>query len=180
MSEKKKMPHILHLVIFLFVLGLICAGLLALVNNITAPFIEKNKENDLENTFSQINVKNPVELKNQTLIDGVEKIYLGKIDDEECYVFQINSKNNFTTITTLVVISKRSNLILALQPMSGTPSFTTHGKDDAIANNDYNVVGRGENNYNDYFNSVSGATISSSSIKNSIRIAFEQLKQVKE
>ncbi len=180
MSEKKKMPHILHLVIFLSILGIVCAGLLAIINNITAKYIEENKYKELVSTFEAIGVSSPKELTNQTLVDGVEKIYLAKMDDADCYVFQVKSKNSFTTIDTLVVINKETEVILAVRPISGTPSFTTHGKDGSIQNHDYNVKGSTSSTYEEYFSAVSGATISSGSIKNSIRLAYEQLSKVKE
>lgn len=181
MSEKKKMPHILHLVIFLTILGVICAGILALVNNITAPIIEGNLQEELESSLNTIGVKEAKEVTDQyenNLVDGVEKIFEGKLEGTMCYVFQVSNKNSFTTITTLVVLAKDSGVILKVNPLSGTPSFSTHGKDDAILNHDFGVNGRNENDFETYFNAVSGATVSSGSIKASISIAYAQYNKI--
>lgn len=182
MSEKKKMPHILHLVLFLSVLGVICAGLLAAVNELTAKRIEENIKAELDSSFSQMGVVSPKErvLSGNQLVSGVKNVYDAKLkeDDSECYVFQISHKNAFTEITTLVVIKKDSKIVASVKPLSSTKGYTTNGKSVEIENQDYGVNGCSESDYEQNFRPISGATISSNSIKESIKIAFEQLRKM--
>lgn len=177
-NPKKRMPDILKLTIFLAVLGLICAGLLAGMNKITAPIIEKNKQKELEATLAAVGVKNPVLVNDAQLVNGVKAIYEGQIDNADCYVFEISVANQYTNITTLIVIGKTDQAIKALSPVAGTPSFTTHGLDKAFNGNDFGVIGSNQNTYKSAFITVSGATVSSGSISKALELAYEQLGKV--
>lgn len=176
-EQKKKMPHVLHLTLFLFVLGVICAGLLSLVNQITKPVIEANVQKELEATLASVNVTEPKLLEEVTLVAGVDKVYQGKVDGTtECYVFQVTVKNSYTTITTLVVIGKTDALVKAVATVSGTPSYTTHGKDSGFINNNFGLIGAGSTNYQDQFKGVASATVSSSSILEAVKLSYQQMK----
>lgn len=177
-APKKGMPDILKLTLFLAVLGLICAGLLAGMNRLTAPIIEKNKQKELETTLAAVGVKNPVLVVDIELVGGVRAIYEGQINNADCYVFEVSVTNQYTTITTLVVIGKSDRIIKALSPVAGTPSFTTHGLDGSFSGNNFGVVGANQSNYQSAFENISGATVSSGSISRAVALAYEQFGKV--
>ena len=175
---KSDVKRILSLSLFLAVLGLVCAGLLACINHITAPIIEENRMKELEKQLEIINIKEPT-IVDCELVKGVDAVYTGVYnkglsDETECYVIQVTVKNDYTQITSVVAISRSSGKIVALAPFSGDPSFTTHGKNGAFENNDFGLVGSGSSSINTAFENVAGATKSSESIKTAAKLAFEQ------
>ena len=175
---KSDIKRILFLSLFLAVLGLVCAGMLAVVNHITEPIIQDNKRKELEKQLEVINIKDPTEVECK-LIKGVDAVYSGiynkgEKDETECYVFQVTVKNDYTSITTIIAIGKEKGKIVALAPLSGDPSYTTHGKNDSFVMNNFGLIGSGSNNINSSFESVAGATKSSESIKNAAKLAYEQ------
>ena len=175
---KADIKRILFLSLFLAVLGLVCAGMLAVVNHITEPIIQDNKRKELEKQLEVINIKDPTEVECE-LIKGVDAVYSGiynkgEKDETECYVFQVTIKNDYTSITTIIAIGKEKGKIVALAPLSGDPSYTTHGKNDNFVMNNFGLIGSGSNNINSSFEAVAGATKSSESIKNAAKLAYEQ------
>ena len=107
---KADIKRILFLSLFLAVLGLVCAGMLAVVNHITEPIIQDNKRKELEKQLEVINIKDPTEVECE-LIKGVDAVYSGiynkgEKDETECYVFQVTVKNDYTSITTIIAIGK--------------------------------------------------------------------------
>ena len=180
---KSDVKRILSLSLFLAILGLICAGILAIVNNITSPIIEQNKIKELEKQLSVINIKDP-KVVECDLIKGVDAVYSGIYnkglsDENECYIFQVTVKNDYTSITTIIAISKTNGKIIALSPLSGDPSYTTHGKNNDFKGNDFGLVGSNNNGINSAFENVAGATKSSESIKKAAKLAFEQYELLK-
>ena len=177
-KHKKKMNHTVHLALFLAVLGVICAGLLALVNMITTPFIEANLQKELEKTLEVIKVKEPTQLDVE-LIDGVEAVYegivnKGEVTEAPCYVIQTKVKNNYTTVTTLIVINKDNGSIITVKPIGS--GLTTHNKDADLIASDFGVIGATSSDYLSKFQPVADATVSSGSISEGIKLAYEQLK----
>lgn len=164
---------IIKLAVFLTVLGIICAGLLALVNSVTAPIIEKNKSKELEKTLEVINVKNPVVLDDVVLLEGVDQVYEGTINGTDCYVFQTTIKNSYTTITTLFVVSKSDKKIVEVAPIGA--NLTTHSFDKDILESNFGLIGTNSTNFESSFEVVAGASRSSDSIINGAKLVFEQL-----
>jgi len=70
----KKLPYPLYLALFLGVLGIIAAGLLAGINILTAPAIKANEEKKLAEQFKVIEVESPKILENE----GKSKAKLSK------------------------------------------------------------------------------------------------------
>ena len=80
---KADIKRILFLSLFLAVLGLVCAGMLAVVNHITEPIIQDNKRKELENIIDKLNLVNPLNIlkrgfsltyKDNKLVKSVKKL----------------------------------------------------------------------------------------------------------
>lgn len=166
----KKMPRTLYLCLFLLALGVIAGGLLAGVNALTAPIIAENEAKELAKNLEKVGVTNPKEVTTSTMVNkNVTNVYTGKFQSNDCYVFNTTDSNKYTTVNVLVVIEKTEGTILNIH-VSGVPSITTHGFDSSFTNENLGVIG-GTNA--DSLTSVSGATISSNSIKTCINAAVE-------
>lgn len=172
--ENVSKKDIAKLAIFLAVLGIICSGLLALVNSITSPIIEKQKQAELEKTLEVIKVKNPVTLTDVELVDGVDVIYSGTVEGVECYVFQTTIKNSYKTITTLFVVSKSDKKIIEVAPTVGD-GLSTHNMDSALLESNFGLIGSSSSDYKANFVPVAGASRSSDSIIWGADKVFEQL-----
>ena len=181
-KTKKQMPHILKLSLFLFILGFICAGLLAGVNYLTAPVIEQNKIEEVQKALEEVGLKNAKDVtSNVTLVNGVESIYEGVNDKGEvCYAFNTLIKNQFTSVTTMVVINLGTKAIENIKVMD-TTSITTlgPGKDKEFINSDFGVIGKNESEIESSFVGISGATVSTGSVRKAIKASYEQLKAFK-
>lgn len=175
----KKMPESLKFSLFLALLGLICAGLLALVNSITSPIIENMKQEELQETLKDVGItKDLKEITPDKYVNGVKKIYSGKDDaDKECYVFEVEKSNTYTSFTTLVVFYKEKYLIKTVVVLK-TDKITTHNKDQDFINNDFNLPGSTPEDYEDNFANVSGATYSSESVKAAVTSAYLQVVEL--
>lgn len=173
--ENVSSKEIAKLALFLTVLGIICAGLLALVNSLTSPVIEKNKQKELEETLKVINVQSPTELTDIELVENMDAVYTGTVDGVECYVFQTTVKSTFKTITTLFVVSKSDKKIINVATTVGD-GLTTHNMDKEMLESKFGLIGSTSANYSSNFAPVAGATISSNSIIWGADALFEQLK----
>lgn len=177
-KEEKKSgssKEIFKLTLFLTVLGVICALLLAIVNSVTAPRIEALKQKELEETLAVINVKNPTEITNVEFVEGVDAVYTGSVNNAECYVFQTTFKSSYSTmVTTLIVINKADKKVVAVKTV-GT-GLTTHNMDNALLSSDFSLVGSTDANYKANFTPAAGASASSTCVLQGIEAAYTQLK----
>jgi len=172
----KKIPYPLYLAIFLGALGIIAAGLLAGVNILTAPAIKANEEKRLEEQLKVIEVESPSIVKVK-LLAGVVGVYEGIYKGTECYVFNTEDTNEYLTVRVLVVIDKVAGKVINLSV--GMPA-TTHGLNDKFIDNKFGVINAGANDFEGKFvYNISNATTSATSVKNCIKVAFEQNKGIK-
>ena len=168
--------HPVYMICFLAILGVICAGLLSGVNAITAPIIKENKFAAVNKTLEAIKVLEGEVVEGVDLVDGVESIYAGQFEGTTaCYAFVVNVKNNFTEFQVLVALSKDGK-ILAISPAQGS-TLTTHGKDSAFAGNTFGIIGSGSD-FASKFEVVAGASVTSGSFEEAVKIAFKQLKKL--
>lgn len=166
----KKMPRTLYLCIFLLILGIIAGGILAGINELTAPIIAENAEKELAKNLAKVGVTEPKEITDSTNTNKtVIAVYTGKYENADCYVMNTADTNKYTTVNVLVVLSKADGQILNLN-ISGTPNITTHGFDASFTNEALGVVGSTDTNS---FTPVTGATISSTSVKTCIDEALK-------
>lgn len=94
--------------------------------------------------------------------------------------FKVLHTNNFTTVTTIVVIEV-STLKVSHVQVIGKATTLGAAKDNAFLARDeeWNVNGKGESEYRSSFSIISGSTYSSKSVKNSIKYAYNQLNAYK-
>lgn len=171
----KKLPYPLYLALFLGVLGIIAAGLLAGINILTAPAIKANEEKKLAEQFKVIEVESPKILEVE-LLENVLGAYEGLTNGKACFVFNVQNKNQFLTVQTLVVISQEDGKILNL---SVNLPATTHGMDSSFEGNKFGVIDANQDDFTGKFVTISGATKSSDSVKACINLAYEQYKGIK-
>lgn len=175
---KKNSP--VYMILFLTVLGIICAGLLSGVNALTKGKIAENEQKKLEQSLEALNIQSPVIVDVEYVSDDIKGVYEGSYsgngESVSCYVFEVEQKNKFTTFTTLVAISKDGSL-LAITP-KGSSGFTTHGMDASFIGNNFGIIGSTSDNFASNFQGVSGATYSSGSIKGSIELSYEQFNKI--
>lgn len=173
--------HPAYMIGFLAIVGIICATLLSVVNAITYPIILENEFKSLNATLSALDVQVTEDLteeleKDKNMLDGVNNVYAGvHADSTNCYVFEVNANNNFTSFKVLVVISKEDGKILTLSTV-GESGFTTHGKDSLFKGNDFGLTNSTSSSLDANFISVSGATVSSDSILVAVKLAYKQLE----
>lgn len=175
MNKKiNKMPKILKLSLFLLTLGILSGGLLAIVNEFTKDIILKNELDKYYSELVSLGVKSEsikeMEVEKE---EGIEHIYRANTNDNlPCYVFVIYDKNSYTTVKTIVLIEITTEKILNIKVSAGA---TTHNFDVKFINNDFGVVGSKVNEFATKFEIVTGATVSSNSVKKSIKLVEKQL-----
>ncbi len=106
--------------LFLIILGIICAGILAIVNAWTSPIINKKKLEKVIETLEKVDNVNEWEditdINKQTLSEGITALYIAKDKDNKeektiAYNIITNGYNN-GEINTLVFIDISSNKII--------------------------------------------------------------------
>lgn len=173
---KKRMPYPLYLAIFLMVLGVICSLLLSVINYITSPIIEKNNQKALSETFEFFGISNTIDATDDyELVDGVNKVYQGDLADEKVYIFDVSVKNQFLKIGMLIVVNNDG----VIKNVKNMTTLTTNSKDNLFSS-DFGVIYSTVYNYEDNLSIVTGATVTSTSIKQALSIAKSQFDVVKE
>ncbi len=172
-KNRKKMPYVLHLTLFLFVLGAICSLLLSIVNFYTKGIINKNEQEQLRQTLEEVGLYDFKTMTNDyQLIDGVVEIYEGKSKAGKALIATLVEKDNrYVTIKSLIVLAKEEGIVENIKVIGNS---TSHNMNDQF-NQDFGIIGSTSKDYADKFQIVSGATVSSNTIKESIDIAFKQL-----
>lgn len=174
----KKLPYPIYLALFLSILGLLSAGILAGVNILTTPVKLANEKKELEKTLAEVEVTNP-ELLEVELVSGISAAYKGIKNSKNCYVFSAENKNNFVTVKVLVVIEAENGKIMDLVIFSGA---TSHSMDSEFINNKFGLIGEtttSKINPDEKNGIVSGATVSSASVKKAIDASIIQYNLVK-
>ena len=161
--------------IFLFVLGVVCATLLATVNSFTAPIIEEAKSAQLAQTLGDL--KSNVTFKEITSdysrLSGVRKVYGTYIGETlNGVIYLVNVSGYGGTIEVLIGINTDDDTLMGLKVLSQSE---TPGIGSKIV--DFNFGVAGDSITANEFNMISGATVSSNAVKSALAIAKAQYNQ---
>jgi len=170
-----KIPQPLKLGIFLFVLGTICAALLATVNSFTSPIIEEAKSRQLAETLGDL--KSGVTFKDDTStytrLGGVRKIYGTYTGTDLNGVIYLVSVSGYGgVIEVLIGINTENDTMMGLKVLtqSETPGIGTK-----IVDHDFGIAGDAVSSTE--FTMISGATVSANAVKQALTIAKNQYNQ---
>ncbi len=175
-KNRKKMPYVLHLTLFLFILGAICSLLLSVVNFYTKSVIENNEYNKLKQTLEEVGLYNFKTVSNDyEKVEGIIDIYEGNNKDgKDSVAFVVEKANRYLTIKSLIVLSKEGRV----ENIKILSNATTHNMNDQF-NQNFGIIGSDKDNFSNNFQIVTGATTSSNTVKESVEIAFKQLSIMK-
>lgn len=178
-KNHKPLPHPLHLGLFLFVLGAICASLLAIVNGFTKGPIEEAKRRELEESLHTVGLVTVEEVTNNfTLLQGVSNIYYGQNEDGvNCYAIQVSSKNKYTVVVGIVLIDELAGTIKNVQVVGSSTTLGTD-KDNAFLNSKFGVVGSTVDHAVDNFEIISGTTKTSESVKEIVKVSAQMYQNI--
>jgi Na+-translocating ferredoxin:NAD+ oxidoreductase subunit G len=170
-----KLPQPIKLGLFLFVLGLLCATLLAVVNSFTAPVIEEAKSAQLAQTLGDL--KTGVTFKDvtseYTRQSGVRKVYGTYVGETmNGVIYQVNVSGYGGVIELLIGFNTDTNTIMGLKVLTQSE---TPGIGNKIVDFDFGITNQPINTTN--FNMISGATVSSNAVKAALTIAKAQYAQ---
>jgi uncharacterized protein with FMN-binding domain len=112
------------------------------------------------------------------LLENVQSAYEGLYSGKEVYVFNVQNKNQFLTIQTLVVITKEDGKILNISV--GLPATNPPGFGGSFEGVKFGLIDATQEDYDSKFVKVTGATTSSNSVKACVELAFDQYKVIKE
>ncbi len=124
--------------------------------------------------------------KDVTLLSGrgddycnyeVANVFYSLDNDGNPYLtFKVLHTNNFTTVTTIVVISLNDETVKHVQVI-GKATTLGSAKDNQFLNkeDEWGVVDKKEAEYRSSFTIIAGSTYSSKSVKNSIKYSFDQI-----
>ena len=176
-QNKNKMPNVLKFSLFLCILGILSGGLLSLVNNVTKKRIE---ENEIKKEFSEI-AEVGVEVDSLLEITDIHQVAIDKmfratsLDGVPSYVFVVTDTNQFTSVKVIVLIEITTEKILNIKVL---PGASTHGYDSQLESSDFGMVGKPLENIDDNFQIVTGATTSSGSVKNCLKVIEKELSLI--
>lgn len=169
----KKMPRSVYLSLFLLIVGVIAGGILAGINMLTAPIIEENKLKELQASFAEIGVTITA-TEDAELLDGVTGLYSGTFEGKEAFVITTSNANKYTTVNLITVVEKSSGSVLTAK-VSGQPNITTHGFDGSFTNSGLGLIGATSGAD---LNNVSGASVSTDSVRACLDLAISQFAAV--
>lgn len=169
----KKMPRSVYLSLFLLIVGVIAGGILAGINMLTAPIIEENKLKELQASFAEIGVTITA-TEDAELLDGVTGLYSGTFEGKEAFVITTSNANKYTTVNLITVVEKSSGSVLTAK-VSGQPNITTHGFDGSFTNSGLGLIGATSGSD---LNNVSGASVSTDSVRACLDLAISQFAAV--
>lgn len=169
----KKMPRSVYLSLFLLIVGVIAGGILAGINMLTAPIIEENKLKELQASFAEIGVTITA-TEDAELLDGVTGLYSGTFEGKEAFVITTSNANKYTTVNLITVVEKSSGSVLTAK-VSGQPNITTHGFDGSFTNSGLGLIGATSGSD---LNNVSGASVSTDSVRACLDLAIRQFAAV--
>ncbi len=175
-SSKMDIKKIIKLGLILLIITAVSTGLLAFVNNLTAPVIEAN------------NIKNQEEAKKEVLSSATEfikittEVYEGKKDGETVgYTVNVSPKGYGGAIDMMVGINKDMTVSgIKILSMSETPGLGAKAGDEDFINQykgknkdlSLKKSGAKENE----INAISGATVTSTAVTNGVKEAFLKLE----
>lgn len=169
----KKMPRSVYLSLFLLIVGVIAGGILAGINMLTAPIIEENKLKELQASFAEIGVTITA-TEDAELLEGVTGLYSGTFEGKEAFVITTSNANKYTTVNLITVVEKSSGSVLTAK-VSGQPNITTHGFDGSFTNSGLGLIGATSGSD---LNNVSGASVSTDSVRACLDLAISQFAAV--
>lgn len=175
-NNRKQIPQFVRLPLFLFILGIICATILAFVNNVTAPVIEKAEAQAIKDTLNNVGLADAVDVTDKyELATNVVAVYEGKNESGvKSYCFQVAHKNKFTTVTTFVLINSETSKVENIK-INGNATTLGQATDKLFLNSVFGVIGSTSEDYQDNFEIIANATWSSKSVEAAVKASFKQL-----
>ncbi|HHU56507.1 MAG TPA: FMN-binding protein [Acholeplasmataceae bacterium] len=170
--------------VFLLVLGVICAGLLAFINSFTAPIIEKREFDEVVKVLEEVdedsNSFEDVTDEFDNLPASISKVFYGTKRNRENTVIYWTTTYGYNggEIKVLTVIDYKTGVIKATKVTAAEKQ--TAGIGDKIITYDFKTVGRdaqfyAEKNVENIAESgleiISGATVSSKAFLEGVIIA---------
>lgn len=170
--------------LFLLILGIICSGLLALVNSFTAPIIEKREFEELQKVLKEVdsssNSFEDVTDQFDNLPQSISKVFYGKKRNRDNTVIYWTTTYGYNggEIKVLTVIDYQDGTIKATKVTAAEKQ--TAGIGDLIITHDFKVIGRNVEffagkNFEDItsagIEAISGATVSSKAFLEGVIIA---------
>ena len=164
--------------VFLCILGLLCGSLIGFVNELTK---DKIGESEYNKSFEEV-IKSGItkesikELEIDNKVEGITNIYRGlSIDGIPCYAFNVENKNEYTTVKVIIVIEIATEDILNVRVLPGS---TTHQYDNKMSESKFGVAGLPIYDFEQHFEIVTGATSSSNSVKKCLEAVKQQIAQL--
>lgn len=158
----------LHYCIFLLALGIICGGLLALVNSFTAPVIAEYEENKVQAELKEIfgqDSKFPQTNIPEGSNSAITNVYYwydsNNVLKGICY--KTSTYGYQSDIVLIVAFSVEDDSVIGFKVTKAAES-----RGDTFGH-DFGVIGQGANNIS--INNMSGASVSSAAVKKGITIA---------
>lgn len=176
-NNKNQITYFLNLTLFLFILGAICALILSIVNFFTKSVIEDNKNKELRETLESVGLYDyQIITDDYDLVDNVIEIYSGYSQRGKSLIaILVEKSNRYVSIESLIIIDQEEEKIENIKIVG---SATSHNMDNQF-NSDFGVIGSNRDNYREHFQIIAGATVSSNTINDSIKTAFDQLNIIK-
>ena len=164
--------------VFLCILGLLCGSLIGFVNELTK---DKIGESEYNKSFEEV-IKSGItkesikELEIDNKVEGITNVYRGlSIDGIPCYAFNVENKNEYTTVKVIIVIEIATEDILNVRVLPGS---TTHQYDNKMSESKFGVAGLPIYDFEQHFEIVTGATSSSNSVKKCLEAVKQQIAQL--
>lgn len=177
MSETTKKA--LHYCVFLLLLGIICGGLLALVNSVTAPIIQEYQEQlvqaELKEIFGEDSSFPTVEKPSETAKE-INNIYLwnDKTGVTQAIVYKVTTSGYGGDIISIIAFDINSNKVVGFKVVSA--SAETRGNATEF---DFGLVGEvASDDMN--MNIMSGATVTSTAVRKGAEIASNHFNSYKD
>lgn len=178
-----KLSNTVKYTLFLVVLGVVAAGLLAVVNSFTAPIIEEAKQRKLQETLEKdFPYPSYEETKFSNLSKEITNVYYG-LDSEgalKTVIYRTDVHGFAGPVVTLIGISAQTNKILKVVVIDVPKE--TKGIGSELIGHDFKVSGRDTANfsYEKYGEGRGGATVSSNAAGAGIDAAVQHYLSIKD
>lgn len=167
------MKKIIHLTVFLALISALAGGILASVDAMTRPIIEERKIAAVKATLLEI-FPSATEFKEIDFEDSTESVTNVYSASGAGYAFNVSVQGYKDIITFIVGVDLEGNLVgFNVTYVNDTPGLGSKVKEP-----EFKQTMKGKR-LNDEFDTISGATISSSAVVkglNTVKAVFESLK----
>lgn len=192
------MKNSIILAVKLFIITAVATGVLAVVNNMTAPIVEARETKEYEDSLSKV-FEGADEFKSLEDIDkaqfdkiagkneNIDDIVLAESGGEQVgYVFKVIGKGGYGGPITFVVGVDKENTIIGYEVLvhSETKGFGSQVTEDPFASSvignkmEGEIVSASEPSGDNDIQAISGTTISVKAILNGLNGAVDALKEL--